>query len=84
MGSIFKLSKIYCNNSAAVSFSNSRKMTNTNKPINVTYLTVNERINSHQVSIDFIGTACMIANLLMKGIALKVFKKYIKVMGICH
>ena len=84
MDSIFKLLRIYYNNSTVVSFSNSGKITNASKYIDVKYLIVNERISSHQVSIDFISTACMIADPLTKDLIPKVFKEHVKVMDICH
>ena len=84
MNSISKLLKIYCDNSIIVSFSNSSKMMNANKYIDVKYLTVNKRISIYQVSINFIGTACMIADSLTKDLVSKVFKKHVKVMDIYH
>ena len=43
MDSIFKLLRIYCDNSTTVFFSNSSKITNANKHIDVKYLTVDEK-----------------------------------------
>ena len=47
MDSIFRLLRIYYDNSVIVSFSNSSEMTNANKHIDVKYLAMNERISSH-------------------------------------
>ena len=84
MDYISKLLRIYCDNSIVVFFSNSSKMTNADKHIDVKYLAMNERISSHQVSIDFSGTACMIADLLTKDLMPKAFKEHIKIMDIYH
>ena len=54
MDSIFRPLRIYCDNSATVFFSNSSKMTNTNKHIDVKYVAINKRISGHQVSIDLL------------------------------
>ena len=84
MDSISKPLKIYYDNSVADSFSNDSKMSNANKHIDIKYLVMNERISSHQVSIDFIDTACMIADLLTKSLIPKIFKEHVKVMDIYH
>nr|GEU93346.1 putative zinc finger, CCHC-type [Tanacetum cinerariifolium] len=67
--SISRLLKIYCDNSAAVSFSNSNSSTGASLYLDTKYLFVRERVDEQHISIKHIRTHKMLADLLTKGIA---------------
>ncbi|XP_058080720.1 secreted RxLR effector protein 161-like [Magnolia sinica] len=51
---ISTLLKIYCDNSAAVNFSNNNKHSSMSKHIDIKYLVVKERVQNCQVSVELI------------------------------
>ena len=65
--------KIYCDNNLAVLYSNNNRSSTKLKYIDLDFLVVKERVQSHQVAIEHIGTNSMIADSLTKGLPLKVF-----------
>ena len=68
--------KIYCDNNLDVLYSNNNKSSMMSKHINLKFLTVKERVQSHQVVIEHIGTNIMITDPLTKGLPPKVFHEY--------
>jgi hypothetical protein len=69
MGTISRPLKIYCDNSAALAFSNNNKSSSRLKHIDVKYYVLKEIVEDHLVSIDHISTSMMIADPLTKGLA---------------
>jgi hypothetical protein len=67
--SIGKPLKVYCDNEAAVSFSNSNKSTTSCRHMELKNFVVKERTENQLVQIVSIGTKEMIADPLTKGLA---------------
>ena len=80
--SISKPLRLHCDNSAVIFFSNYSKSTGANKHIDVKYLSVQERINNHLVSISFVSSAEMIADPMTKALTPNVFLGHVKNMGL--
>ncbi|GJU81698.1 hypothetical protein Tco_1284063 [Tanacetum coccineum] len=84
INSISRPLKIYCDNSAAVSFSNSNSSTGAGLYLDTKYLFVRERVEEQRISIEHIRTHEMLANPLTKGLLPKVFQGHIAKMGFCQ
>ena len=82
VNSISKLLRIYCDNSTTVFFSKNDKYSNGEKHIELKYLTIKEEVQKQQVSIEYISTQPMIADLLTKGLPPKTFKEHVDLMGL--
>ena len=80
--SISKPLTIYCDNSAAVSFSKNNKRSSGSKHMEIKYLVVREKVQELQTSIVHIPTEEMIADPLTKGLSPKVFKGHVTHMGL--
>ncbi|XP_057958549.1 secreted RxLR effector protein 161-like [Malania oleifera] len=80
--SIAKLLKIYCDNSAAVSFSKNDKYSKGAKYMEFKYFVVKEDVQKQEVLIEHISTNCMIADPLTKGLSPKTFIGHVEKMGI--
>nr|GEV40859.1 putative zinc finger, CCHC-type [Tanacetum cinerariifolium] len=80
VGSLTPL-KIYCDNSAAVSFSNSNSSTGAGLYLDTKYLFVRERVEEQRISIEHIRTHEMLADPLTKGLPPKVFQGHVAKMG---
>ncbi|CAL5348050.1 unnamed protein product [Camellia sinensis] len=80
--SISKPLKVYCDNSAAVFFSNNNKSGSRSKHIDIKYLTVRDHVKKQKVSIKHISTDMMIADPITKGLSVKVFSKHVESMGL--
>ena len=74
--------KIYCDNRAVVLYSNNNRSSSKSKHIDIKFLVVKERVQSHLVSIEHIGTNSMIVDPLTKGLPPKVFHEHTARMGV--
>ncbi|CAN0826732.1 Copia protein [Linum grandiflorum] len=61
--------KIYCDNNAAVLYSNSNMSSTKSKFIDFKYLVVKERVQNREISIEHIGAKSMLADPLTKGLS---------------
>ena len=82
MDSISKPLTIYCDNSAAVSFSKNNKRSSGSKHMEIKYLVVREKVQKLQTAIVHIATEDMIADPLTKGLSPKVFQGHVARMGL--
>lgn len=82
MNSIEKPIKIYCDNEAAVKFSNNNKSSSACKHMEIKFLIVKERIRDHLVSIEHIGTDHMLADPLTKALPPGTYKGHVLKMGL--
>lgn len=80
--SISRPIKIFCDNSAAVFFSNNNKSGSRTKHIDIKYLAVRERVRKQEVIIEHISTDLMVADPMTKGLTVKVFSKHVERMGL--
>ena len=80
--SIAKPLKIFCDNTAAVFFSKNDKYSSCSKHIEIKYLVVREKVQTHQVSIENLSTSMMIADPLTKALQCKIFKEHVLRMGL--
>ena len=80
--SISKPLHIYCDNDAAVWFSNNNKTSGGSKHIDIKYLVVKERVLNQTVFISHIGTTLMLADPLTKGLTLKLFQEQVARMSL--
>nr|GEU30768.1 UBN2_2 domain-containing protein [Tanacetum cinerariifolium] len=77
INSISRPLKIYCDNSAAMSFSNSHSSTGAGLYLDTKYLFVHERVEEQSISIKHIRTHKMLADPLTKGLPPKVFQGHV-------
>ena len=75
---ITKPLKIYCDNSAAVFFSENDKYSRDAKHMELKYFVVNEEVQKQRVSIEHVRIELRIANPLTKGLQPKTFKEHYK------
>ena len=66
--------KSYCDNSAAVSFSNSNSSTGAGLYLDTKYLFVRERVEENKLCIEYISTKLMLADPITKGLPPKHLK----------
>jgi len=74
--------KLYCDNKSAVLYSNNNMISTKLKQIDIKFLVVKERVQSGQISIEYLGTNSMIADPLTKGLPPKVFHEHVAHMGV--
>ncbi|KAL4591583.1 hypothetical protein LXL04_004552 [Taraxacum kok-saghyz] len=74
--------KIYCDNSAAVSFSNNNSSSGAGLYLDTKYLFVRERVEENKLCIEQIGTENMLADPMTKGLPPKVFQRHVVNMGL--
>ncbi|GJX73241.1 putative RNA-directed DNA polymerase [Tanacetum coccineum] len=84
INSISRPLRIYCDNSAAVSFSNSNSSTEAGLYLDTKYLFVRERVEEQRICIEHIRTHEMLADPLTKGLPPKVFQGHVAKMGFCQ
>lgn len=84
MSDFQKYLKIFCNNKLIVLSSNNKKSLTKPKHINIKYLVVKKTIQNEEMSIKYIGTNSMIADLLTKGLLHKVFIEYTTHIEVFH
>jgi hypothetical protein len=82
IGSIERPLKIYCDNNAAVLYSNNNMSSTKSKFIDIKYLVVKERVQEKQILIEHIGTDSMLADPLTKGLTPKAFHGHVAHMGL--
>ncbi|XP_058092533.1 secreted RxLR effector protein 161-like [Magnolia sinica] len=70
---VLKPRRIFCNNSAAISFSSNNKNSSRSKHIDIKYLIVKDKVQNHHVYVEFISTKQMIADPLTKGLLIMPF-----------
>ena len=63
-------------------YSNNNRSSSKSKHIDIKFLVVKERVQSHQVSIEHKGTNSMITDPLTKGLTPKVFHEHTARMGV--
>jgi hypothetical protein len=73
---------IYCDNTAAVSFSHNNKKSSRSKHFDVKLMFVREKIMEFQTRIEHIATENMLADPLTKGLAVGVFQNHVTHMGL--
>jgi hypothetical protein len=76
--SIARPIKIFCDNRAAIFFSNNNKSESRSKHIDIKYLRVRENIKRNEVFIEHIRTKLMIADPMTKGLPIKQFKSHVE------
>ena len=74
--------KLYCDNKAAVMYSNNSRSSVKSKFVDIKYQVVKECVQSGKFAIEHLGTNSMIADPLTKGIVPKVFHEHTARMGI--
>ncbi|KAL3520959.1 hypothetical protein ACH5RR_019108 [Cinchona calisaya] len=68
--------KLFCDNKSTVLYSNNNNSSTKSKHIDIKFVVVKERVQSGQVSIEYIGTNSMIADPLIKGLPPKAFHEH--------
>ncbi|KAD2393037.1 hypothetical protein E3N88_40014 [Mikania micrantha] len=81
INSISRPLKIYCDNSATVSFSNSNSLTGAGLYLDTKFLFVRERVEENNLCIEYINTKEMLADPMTKGLPPKVFQELVMKMG---
>lgn len=81
VNSISRPLKLYCDNSAAVTFSNSNSSTGAGLYLDTKYLFVRERVEENVLCIEYISTKDMLADPMTKGLPPKVFEELVSRMG---
>ena len=74
--------KVYCDNRAAIEFSNNNGSSLDSKHIDIKYLVVIERVQNHIVPTEHIGTNFMLVDPLTKALTPKVFHRHTAQMGV--
>ncbi|KAL5775559.1 hypothetical protein ACOSP7_013116 [Xanthoceras sorbifolium] len=74
--------KIYCDNSAAIVFSHNTRSSSRSKHIDIKFLFVREKVMESVICVEHIPTGLMLADLLTKGLALRVFQEHTTHMGL--
>ena len=69
--------KVYCDNNAAVSFSNSNSSTGVGLYLDTKYLFVRERVEENCITVEYINTNDMLADSLTKGLPPKTFVEHV-------
>ncbi|KAJ0539592.1 putative RNA-directed DNA polymerase [Helianthus annuus] len=82
VNSISRPLKLYCDNSAAVSFSNSNSSTGAGLYLDTKSLFVRERVEENNLCIEYISTKDMLADPMTKGLPPKVFEEHVSNMGL--
>ncbi|KAL5846394.1 hypothetical protein ACOSQ3_009918 [Xanthoceras sorbifolium] len=74
--------KIYYDNSAAVAFSCNTRSSSCSKHIDIKFLFVREKIVEFVICVEHIPTGLILADLLTKGLALRVFQEHVTHMSL--
>ena len=80
--SISRPLKVYCDNSAAVAFSNNSRSTSRSKHIDIKFYKVKEKVVEGLISIEYISTNNMLADPLTKGLPIGIFQEHVSHMGL--
>lgn len=82
MDSIYKPIKIFCDNNSVVFYSKYNKRPSRSIYIEITYFVVKDKVKERQTVIEHINTEAMSIDSLTKGLASKLFSKYVISMGL--
>ncbi|KAK1415826.1 hypothetical protein QVD17_31614 [Tagetes erecta] len=82
INSISKPLKIYCDNSAAVNFSNSNSSTGAGLYLDTKFLFVRERVEENNLCIEYVSTKDMLADPMTKGLPPRTFEDLVSRMGL--
>ncbi|KAL5576981.1 hypothetical protein UlMin_018680 [Ulmus minor] len=74
--------KLYCDNSAAVSFSRNTGSTCRSKHIDVKFYFVKEKVAEGLISVEYMSTNNMLTDPLTKGLPICVFQEHVSHMGL--
>lgn len=80
--SIARFLKIFCDNSAVVSFSRNTRSSSHPKNIKIKYLFVREKVTNSHICVEHTSIEHTLANPITKGFAEKVFKEHLTHMGL--
>ena len=80
--SISRPLKLFCDNSAIVSFSRNTRSTSCSKHIDVRFFFVKEKVAESLISVEDMPTISMLANPLTKGLPICVFQEHVTRMGL--
>lgn len=82
VNSISRPLKLYCDNSAAVTFSNSNSSTGAGLYLDTKYLFVREWVEENALCIEYISTKNMLADPVTKGLPSHIFLGHVSKMGL--
>jgi hypothetical protein len=74
--------KIYCDNEPTIQYFYNNKKSDAAKHINIKYYIVKEKIQNHTISLEYISTKRLLADLFTKGLPPNVFKEHVANMGL--
>ena len=80
--SIEKPLKMYCDNEPAVSYAQNNESSGAAKHIDLKFYVVKEQIHDHTISLEYMSTKKMLADLLTKGLPSNVFREHLAGMGL--
>ena len=80
--SISKPLVIYCDNTAAVHFSQNNRSATRSKHFDIKYLFVREKVRECQTRIEYTATGHMLADPLTKGLPIGVYQRHVTHMGL--
>ena len=75
--SISRLLKLFCDNSAAISFSRNTRSTSRSKHIDVKFFFVKKKVAKSFISVKYTPTTSMLVNPLTKGLSICVFEEHV-------
>ena len=74
--------KLFCDNSAIVSFSRNTRNTSRSKHIDVKFFFVKEKVTKFLISVEYTPMTGMLTNPLTKGLPICVFQEHVTRMGL--
>ena len=80
--SIEKPLKMYCDNEPAVFYAHNKKSSGAVKHIDIKFYVIKEQIQDHTISLEYMSTKKMLADLLTKGLPPSVFREHLAGMGL--
>ena len=80
--SISRLLKLFCDNSATVSFSRNTRSTSLSKHIDVKFFFVKLKVVKSLISVKHMPTTSMLVDPLTKGLPICVFQEHVTHMGL--
>ena len=80
--SIFKPLKLFCYNSAVISFSRNTRSTSRSKHIDMKFFFVKEKVAESLISVEHTPTTSMLTDPLTKGLPICVFQERVTCMGL--
>ena len=79
---IHKPLKLYCDNNLAVCYAYNNKSSGATKHIDIKYYVVKDKVRDHIINLEHIRTEKMLADPLIKGLPLSVFREHLASMGL--